>query len=81
MAETPKLHMNEPIWVWLYDFGYITHPEMWKRTESPKLTHPQAHTYAFDNEEDANEHPKKMGWKADHPYVLQKVYLNRSIPT
>lgn len=71
-----KLHMNKPVWVWLYDFGYINHPDMWRNTTSPKLAHPQAHTYAFDSEEEAKKHPEQMGWKPNHEYVLQKVYLN-----
>lgn len=69
------LHMREPIWVWLYDYGPATHPEGWKDDTSGVKAYPQAHTYAFRTEKDALEHPAKMGWKHDHPYVLQKTYL------
>jgi hypothetical protein len=68
------LHMNRPIWVWLYDYGPISHPDMWPKEPKPK-GYPQAHTYAFESEEAAKAHPEKMGWGKDHQYVLQKVYL------
>jgi hypothetical protein len=69
-----KLNMDKPIWVWLYDFGPRTHPEMWEDGSTVEAL-PQAHTYAFDNEDDAKAHPDKMGWKKEHSYILQKVYL------
>ena len=70
-------HAKFPIWVWLYDYGYITHPEVWG--EKPKLTHPQAHSYAFLTEQEAREHPDKVGWGKDHGYVLQRTYLQTNM--
>ena len=71
-----ELHMNEPIWVWLYDYGPHTHPEAWKDYNFDPSTMPQAHTYAFYSEAEARDHPAAMGWGKDHRYVLQKTYLN-----
>lgn len=77
-----NLHLNNPIWVWLYDYGPLTHPDAWREAEdyisvaNPDIkAYPQAHTYAFKTEKEALEHPEKMGWKKDHNYILQKVYL------
>ncbi len=75
-----ELHMKQPIWVWLYDFGAINYPEMWEDNEHKKLTYPQAHTYSFTSEVEALLHPSRMGWEKDHPYVLQKTYLNGALP-
>jgi len=66
-------HARFPIWVWLYDYGYISHPDAWG--EKPKLVHPQAHSYAFLTEKEAREHPDKVGWDKNHNYVLQRTYL------
>jgi hypothetical protein len=74
------LHMLEPIWVWLYDYGPVTYPEGWKHDASGVKAYPQAHTYAFRSESEARAHPAAMGWKKDHPYVLQKSYLNGNAP-
>lgn len=75
---TPKsaLHMKEPIWVWLYDYGPASNPEGWKGRELEVKAYPQAHTNGFRSEADARAEPQRMGWAKDHPYVLQKVYLN-----
>jgi hypothetical protein len=62
------------IWVWLYDWGPHTHPEMWENGCTVQAL-PQAHTYAFLTEEEAKAHPERMGWNKDHGYILQKVYL------
>lgn len=70
------LHMNEPIWVWLYDYGPASHPEGWVGREHQVKAYPQAHTYAFRSEADARAHPDKMGWGKNHSYILQKTYLN-----
>lgn len=77
MFMSDNLNMDTPIWVWVYDYGPSTHPEVWTppRPSDPKA-YPQAHTYAFRNEADALEHPEKMHWDKNHPYILQKVYLN-----
>ena len=70
------LTMSHPIWVWCYDYGAITHPQAWEGAEVQKQAYPQAHTYAFRNEADAMAHPALMGWGKDHPYVLQRCFLN-----
>lgn len=79
-----KLHMDFPIWVWLYDYGSLNYsqvwrlnddPDTWSPHDDPKLTHPQAHTYAFLTEKEAREHPAKVNWPKNHKYVLQKTYL------
>lgn len=70
------LNLNEKIWVWLYDFGPHTVPEMWPTDITGILAFPQAHTYAFRSHDDAIAHPDRMGWKKDHGYILQGVYLN-----
>ena len=69
------LHMNEPVWVWLYDYGPHTIPQAWE-PDTDVVAYPQAHTYAFRSQADALAHPAMMGWAKDHKYVLQKVYLN-----
>lgn len=73
------MHMNTPIWVWLYDFGPHTHPSAWiehdEEVADLPQAYPQAHTYAFLTEEEALAHPKAMGWKLDHHYILQKTWL------
>lgn len=64
--------MNRPIWVWCYIVAEVKKD----RPNMPPLSAwPQAHTFAFATEEEALEHPKKMGWNKDHGQVLQKVYL------
>lgn len=73
------MHMRTPIWVWLYDYGPATCPGNWKSHQEkfgyvPKA-YPQAHTYAFLTEQEALDHPDKMGWNKDHPYILQKTWL------
>lgn len=69
-----KMHMKTPIWVWLYDFGPHTHPEMW--TSGCKIEAlPQTHSYAFTSEEEALAHPKAMNWKPNHEYILEKTWL------
>jgi hypothetical protein len=77
LTSNNNLHMNKPIWVWVYDFGTITHPPFNSidAERGPKI-YPQAHTYAFTSEESAKKHPEAMGWSKDHSYILQKVYLN-----
>lgn len=76
------LHMREPIWVWLYDYGPATHPDGWssgtviRADGSTVLAYPQAHTYAFRNYADAIAHPGVIGWSKNHHYILQKTYLN-----
>jgi hypothetical protein len=73
-----NLHMDMPIWVWLYDYGPHTHPEAWADSQSygnlPDAL-PQAHTYCFLTEEEARAHPDRMNWGKDHPFTLCKTYL------
>ncbi len=69
------LHMKKPVWVWVYDYGPNNYPDNWPPDTEVKA-YPQAHTYAFENKEDAEEHPTNMKWEKNHPYILQKVYLN-----
>lgn len=74
-----KLHMNIPIWVWLYDYGPHTYLEGWKghmeKFGYVPNAYPQAHTYAFVSEKAAREHPDNVGWDKDHSYILCKTYL------
>ena len=56
-----NLHMKTPIWVWLYDYGPLTHPDAWKQAGqfSPPgiVAYPQAHTYAFMVEKETSPAP------------------------
>lgn len=77
MSGKEKLHMNAPIWVWCYIAAEIRDG----RDGIPPLSAwPQAHTYAFRSEAEANAHPAAMGWAKGHGYTLQKVYLQEPSP-
>ena len=65
--------MNFPIWVWLYDWGPHTHPEMWTNGCTVEAL-PQAMTYAFASKQEAEEYAIEH-FSKDHGYILQKTYL------
>ena len=70
----PTLNMTKPIWVWLFDYGPHTHPDVWPNGCKVEAL-PQTHAFAFETEEEALAHPKAMGWSDNHPYILQKTFL------